>query len=53
LILEQLPSTAVRAQSIGPYYSGIAAFAGAAVAMIVGSLIKPMFVTDSVSEANL
>lgn len=29
------------ADKIGPYYSGIAAYAGAALGMIVGSLIKP------------
>ena len=52
LVLEQLPSTAERAQKIGPYYSGIAAFAGAAVAMIVGSLVKPIFVADTISESN-
>jgi solute:Na+ symporter, SSS family len=53
LVLEQLPSTTEWAQKIGPYYSGIAAFAGAAVAMIIGSLIKPIFVTDTISGASV
>ena len=38
LVLEkQAPGTA---KAIGPFYSGIAAYAGAAIAMIVGSLLK-------------
>jgi hypothetical protein len=40
--LEKIPATADWAKWIGPHYSGIAAFLGAAVAMIVGSLLKPM-----------
>jgi hypothetical protein len=28
---------------VGPYYAGIAAYVGAAVAMVVGSLVKPVF----------
>jgi SSS family solute:Na+ symporter len=41
LVLQQLPSTHALAVSIGPYYSGIAAFVGAAAAMVIGSLAKP------------
>jgi len=37
LVLEQLPATAPLARAIGPYYSGIAAYAGSALAMIAGS----------------
>lgn len=44
LVMEQLPSTADLAQRIGPYYSGIATYALAAVGMIIGSLLKPLFV---------
>ncbi len=43
LLLEQLSATQELAQKIGPYYSGIAAFVGAAVAMIAGSLLKSVF----------
>ena len=42
LVLEQLPVTADRAAAIGPYYSGIAAYLGAALAMVIGSLLKPV-----------
>jgi SSS family solute:Na+ symporter len=41
LIMEQIPQTAELAGRIGPYYSGIAAFVGAGLAMVVGSLLKP------------
>ena len=41
LVIEQLPSTAELAKSIGPYYSGIAAYLLSGLAMIVGSLVKP------------
>ncbi len=42
LVLEQLPSTQAWAKgTIGPYWSGLAAYAGAGLAMIVGSLLKP------------
>jgi SSS family solute:Na+ symporter len=41
LVIEQLPSTAKLASRIGPYYSGIAAYVGSALAMIIGSLLKP------------
>ncbi|MEZ6073017.1 MAG: sodium:solute symporter family protein [Pirellulales bacterium] len=44
LVLEFLPQTEAFARQIGPYYSGIATYVLAAVAMIVGSLIKPLFV---------
>ncbi|HEX3252519.1 MAG TPA: sodium:solute symporter family protein [Pyrinomonadaceae bacterium] len=41
LVMEQLPSTAALAKSIGPYYSGIATYLLSGIAMVVGSLIKP------------
>lgn len=41
LVLEKTPSTAALAKSIGPYYSGIAAYVFSAAAMIVGSLLNP------------
>jgi SSS family solute:Na+ symporter len=41
LVLEQLPMTASFAKSIGPYYSGIAAYIFSGLAMIIGSLMKP------------
>lgn len=42
LVLEQLPATSLWAtKTVGPYWSGLAAYAGAALAMIVGSLLKP------------
>ncbi|MFO1486436.1 MAG: sodium:solute symporter family protein [Verrucomicrobiaceae bacterium] len=41
LTLEKLPSTAAFAASIGKDIAGIAAFAGAALGMIIGSLLKP------------
>ena len=40
LVMQQLPATASLAQQVGPYYSGIAAYVAAAVAMIGGSLLK-------------
>lgn len=41
LVMEQLPSTAALAKSIGPYYSGIATYVLSGAAMVVGSLLKP------------
>ena len=42
LVLEQLPATKVWAkETIGPNYSGIAAYVCAALAMVIGSLLKP------------
>jgi SSS family solute:Na+ symporter len=41
LVIEQVPSTASVAKSIGPYYSGIATYLLAGLAMIVGSYMKP------------
>lgn len=41
LTLQQLPATAEFAASVGPNRSGIAAFAGTALAMVGGSLLKP------------
>jgi len=41
LVMEQLPSTAETARTIGPYYSGIATYLLSGAAMVVGSLLKP------------
>ncbi len=42
LTLQKLPASSAWAnESVGPYYSGIAAFMAAAVGMIAGSLLKP------------
>ncbi|MFH1568410.1 MAG: sodium:solute symporter family protein, partial [Gemmatimonadota bacterium] len=41
LVLQKVPATADLANAVGPYYSGIAAYACAGLAMIVGSLLKP------------
>jgi len=40
LVMEQVPSTAGLAKSIGPYYSGIATYLLSGAAMIVGSMLK-------------
>lgn len=42
LIMQQIPATTELAKSIGPYYSGIVAFAFAWIAMIIGSNLKIM-----------
>ena len=41
LVMEQLPSTAAFAKSIGPYYSGFATYLLSGAAMIIGSVLKP------------
>jgi SSS family solute:Na+ symporter len=41
LVMEQVPSTASLAKSIGPYYSGIATYLLSGAAMIIGSMLKP------------
>jgi SSS family solute:Na+ symporter len=41
LVIEQVPATQEWAQQIGPERSGIAAFVAAAIAMVVGSYLKP------------
>jgi SSS family solute:Na+ symporter len=48
LVLEQLHDTSAFALWIGPNWSGIAAFAGSALAMVAGSLLKPA--TPTVKE---
>lgn len=50
LVLEQTPATRELAARIGPNYSGIAAFVGAALAMTIGSLLKPQ--TASTAQAG-
>jgi SSS family solute:Na+ symporter len=41
LVLEQLEATKALVDRIGPEYWGIAAYVGAASAMVIGSLLKP------------
>jgi SSS family solute:Na+ symporter len=41
LVMDLLPATHDLAAAIGPNWSGIAAFAGSALAMVAGSLLKP------------
>jgi solute:Na+ symporter, SSS family len=41
LVMEQVPSTANLAKSIGPYYSGIATYVLSGAAMVIGSMLKP------------
>ncbi len=41
LTLQKIPSMAPLADRIGPYYSGISAYVGAALGMVVGTLLKP------------
>ncbi len=41
LVMEKTDATRAFAKSIGPHYSGIAAFVGTALAMVIGSLLKP------------
>jgi len=41
LVMEQVPYTHDLTVWIGPNWSGIAAFAGSAAAMVAGSLLKP------------
>jgi solute:Na+ symporter, SSS family len=41
LVMQQVPATAETANAIGPYYSGLATYAAAGIAMVVGSLIQP------------
>ena len=42
LIIQQVPATQVWAEKIGPYYSGIAAYILTGLAMVIGSLLKPV-----------
>lgn len=41
LIMQLIPSTKPFTEWVGPYYSGIAAYVCAGLAMVVGSLLKP------------
>ncbi len=41
LVMEQIPATKDLAKQIGPHISGLAAYAAAALAMIIGSLLTP------------
>ena len=50
LVMEQVPSTAGLAKTIGPYYSGIATYLLSGAAMVVGSLLKPRSRTASRKE---
>lgn len=47
LVMEQLPGTHDLAHRIGPYWSGIATYVLAGMGMVVGSLLKPLFIRPS------
>jgi len=47
LVMEQVPMTAEIAATIGPNFSGIAAYLVAALAMVAGSLLKPASVQEA------
>ncbi len=49
LVIEQLEATKELAARIGPYYSGIATYVLVALAMVVGSLLKPANGMEAVS----
>jgi SSS family solute:Na+ symporter len=51
LVIQQVPATAEMAKQIGPYYSGIAAYLAAGTAMVVGSLLKPLFKPQPAADA--
>jgi hypothetical protein len=50
--MEQIPATAPLTKKIGPYYSGIATYALVALAMILGSLLKPASPEAPTAEPN-
>lgn len=50
LLLQLLPWTEHLAQSIGEYYSGIAAYVAAGLAMVIGSLLKPRTARPHLTE---
>jgi len=52
LILQKVPSTAAWTQSVGSHIANISAFVGAALAMVVGSLIKPVTMPESRRAAS-
>lgn len=47
LVLEQLSVTSPLAKQVGPYYSGIASYVAAALAMVTGSLLKDLVKRDA------
>ena len=51
LVMQQISYTADLAKTIGPNYSGIAAYLAAGAAMIVGSLLKPLFKPEEAKDA--
>ena len=51
LVMQKLPATQQLAAMIGPYYSGIAAYLGAALAMLVGSTLKSVLRKSTSEEA--
>jgi SSS family solute:Na+ symporter len=53
LVFEQVPATSAFTKNvIGPYYSGIAAYILAGLAMIIGSLLKPKNISEKASIQN-
>jgi len=50
LVMQKLPATKAFVDGIGPNWSGIAAYAAAAIAMVVGSLMKPASLAPARTE---
>lgn len=50
LVLQQVPATQTLARQIGPYYSGISAYLGAGLAMLVGSKLKSLLRPPSAED---
>jgi len=52
LIMQIVPATSAIAQTIGPNYSGAAAYVAAWLAMLTGSLLKPLFKGDATASTS-
>jgi len=52
LTSQKVPSLMHLAEQIGPYYSGIAAYVGAALGMIIGSLLKTAVFPEPAKNGN-
>jgi SSS family solute:Na+ symporter len=52
LVLQQVGATQAYAEAVGPYYSGIAAYVAAAVAMVFGSMLKNLLRPTEAIYAN-
>jgi hypothetical protein len=53
LVTEQLTATQEFAKAVGSQLSGVAAFVLTGVAMVIGSLLKPLFVCTTDAERTL